>query len=193
MAQSSLEIAEDGNSDSRSGGVECCPELRISGLQDVDWRRLKGYRAACNIKKNPSWIWQHGYRLWNEYELEYWHRTRCHHGPVKRPFPKGHISFQTMHATSTAAQHMTKQHSIDENGTVTPSRPVSRKRKLEDCDFEANTVKQRAVSPFDRNQFRALLLEWIIADSIPFRKIESEHFRRSLAGGATAISQYNNQ
>jgi len=36
-------------------------------------------------------------------------------------------------------------------------------------------------STFDYNQFRTLLLEWIIADSIPFRKIESDHFRRLLA------------
>ncbi|KAI7151945.1 hypothetical protein KC331_g3353 [Hortaea werneckii] len=176
----SLEIAENVNSDSRSGGVESSQEPQISGPQDVDWRRLKGYKAACNIKKNPSWIWQHGYRLWNEDELEFWLCTRCHHGPVKRPSPKGHI-FQTTRATSTAAQHMTKQHSINENGIVTPSRPLSKKRKLEDCSFDANTVQQRTVSSFDRNQFRALLLEWIIADSIPFQKIESDHFRRLLA------------
>lgn len=107
MAQTSLELAENANSDVLSGGVGSFDERHISSLRDVDWRRLKGYKAACNIKKNPSWIWQHGYRLWNEVELEYWLCTRCHHGPVKRPFPKGHI-FQTTRATSTAAQHMVK-------------------------------------------------------------------------------------
>jgi hypothetical protein len=76
---------------------------------------------------------------------------------------------------------MTEQHSIDENGTVIPSRPVAKKRKLEDCNFDADTVQQHTASSFDRNQFRALLLEWIIADSIPFQKIESEHFRQLLA------------
>jgi hypothetical protein len=76
---------------------------------------------------------------------------------------------------------MIKQHSIDENGTVTPSRPVLKKRKLEDCNFDANTAQLRTVSSFDRDQFRALLLKWIIADSIPFQKIESEYFRRLLA------------
>jgi hypothetical protein len=178
MVQSTSENAGNVNSNIRSSDVGSLAEPPIASVQDVDWRRLKGYRAACNIKKNPSWIWKHGYRLWNEDELEYWLCTRCHHGSVKRPFPKGHI-FQTTRATSTAAQHMTKHHSIDENGAVTPSRPVL-KRKLEDCNFDANTVQQRTVSSFDRNRFRALLLEWIIADSIPFQKIESEHFRRVL-------------
>jgi len=180
IAQSGFEIAKNINSDSRSGGVEISIEPQISSLQDVDWRRLKGYRAACNIKKNPSWIWQHGYRLRNEDGLEYWLCTRRHHGPVKRPFSKDHI-FQTTRATSTAAQHMSKQHSIDENGTVTPSRPVLKERKLDHCNFDANTVQQRTTSPFDHNHFRALLLGWIIADSIPFQKIESEHFRQLLA------------
>lgn len=178
MSQSSLEIAKNVNSQNRSSDLDL-EEPQIPGPHDLDWRRLKGYKAACNIKKNPSWIWQHGYRLWNEDKLEFWLCKRCHHGPVKRPFPKGHI-FQTTRATSTAAQHMTKQHSISENGKVTPSRPPSKRRKLEDCDFGANTAQQRSVSSFDRNRFRALLLEWIIADSIPFRKIESEHFRRLL-------------
>jgi hypothetical protein len=178
-AQSSLETAENVNSDSRSG-VGSFGEPQVSGPQDVDWRRLKGHKAACSIKKNPSWIWQHGYRLWNEDELEFWLCRRCHHRPVKRPFPKGH-KFQTTRATSTEALHMTKQHSINEDGIVTPSRPLSKKRKLEDCDFDANTVQHRTVSSFDPNQFRALLREWIIADSIPFQKIESDHFRRLLA------------
>jgi hypothetical protein len=179
VAQSSLETAENVNSDSRSG-VGSFGEPQVSGPQEIDWRRLKGYKAACSIKKTPSWIWQHSCQLWNEDELEFWLCKRCHHGPVKRPFPKGHIS-QTTRATSTAALHMTKQHSINENGTVTPSRPLSKKRKLEDCNFDANTVQHRTVSSFDPNQFRALLLEWIIADSIPFQKIESDHFRRLLA------------
>lgn len=135
MSQSSLEIAENVNSQNRSSDLDL-EEPQIPGPHDLDWRRLKGYKAACNIKKNPSWIWQHGYRLWNEDELEFWLCKRCHHGPVKRPFPKGHI-FQTTRATSTAAQHMTKQHSISENGKVTPSRPPSKRRKLEDCNFGA--------------------------------------------------------
>jgi hypothetical protein len=70
---------------------------------------------------------------------------------------------------------MTKQHSINEEGTVTPSRPLTKKRKLEDCNFDANTVQHRTVFTFDYNQLRTLLLEWIIADNIPFRKIESDH------------------
>ena len=63
MAQTNLELAGNANSDVRSGGVRSFDETHISSLRDVDWRRLKGYKAACNIKKNPSWIWQHGYRL----------------------------------------------------------------------------------------------------------------------------------
>jgi hypothetical protein len=174
MAQSSLETAENVNSDSRSG-VGSFEEPQVSGPQEIDWRRLKRYKAACSIKKNHSWIWQHGYRLWNEDQLEFWLCKRCHHGPVKRPFPKGHI-FQTTRATSTAALHMTKQHSINENGIVTPSGPLSKKRKLEDCNFDSNAVQHRTVSSFGPNQFRALLLQWIIADSIPFQKIESDYF-----------------
>lgn len=74
-----------------------------------------------------------------------------------------------------------EQHSIDENGTVTPSRFVFTKGKLEDCHLHANSVQQRTVSSFDRDRFRDLLLEWITADSTPLRKIESKHFRRLLA------------
>jgi hypothetical protein len=77
---------------------------------------------------------------------------------MKRPFPKGHI-FQTTRATSTAALHMTKQHSINEDGIVTPSRLLTKRRKLEDCNFDTNTVQHRTVSTFDYNQFRTLLLE----------------------------------
>ena len=55
---------------SRESVTGSCAEAQFPSSTGVDWRRVKGYKAACNIKKNPSWIWQHGYRLWNEDEHE---------------------------------------------------------------------------------------------------------------------------
>jgi hypothetical protein len=106
MTQSSLATPEDVEGGRRS--VPASSEgFRIASSPSVDWRRVKGYKTACNIKRNPSWIWQHGYRLWNEDEHEFWLYRRCHHGSVERPFPKGHI-FQTTLATSAAGLHLTK-------------------------------------------------------------------------------------
>jgi hypothetical protein len=52
-------------------------------------------------------------------ELQFRLCRRCHHGPVKRLFPKGHI-FQATRTTPAAALHINKQHSINENGTIPP-------------------------------------------------------------------------
>jgi hypothetical protein len=47
MAESSLEITENVNSDSRLD-VGSSDEPHISGAQEADWRRLKGYKVACS-------------------------------------------------------------------------------------------------------------------------------------------------
>lgn len=47
---STPEIADDGRESVAGSRAE-------AQVPSVDWRRVKGYKAACNIKKNPSWIW----------------------------------------------------------------------------------------------------------------------------------------
>jgi hypothetical protein len=139
--------------------------FQIASSPSVDWRRVKGYKTACNIKRNPCWIWQHGYRLWNEDEHEFWLCRRCHHGSVKRPFPKGHI-FQTTLATSAAGLHLTKQHLIDEDGAIAPTRPPSKKRRLESWASETTTRQGQSNSPLsfrmtDQLRQRGLQRKWM--------------------------------
>ena len=169
-------IADNG----RESVAGSCAEAQVPSSTSVDWRRVKGCKAACNIKKNPSWIWQHGYRLWNEDEHEFWLCRRCHHGTVRRPFPKGHI-FQTTLATSAAALHLNKQHSLNEDGAIISVRPPSKRRRIESWSSSAVTRQEQSDTGFDYNRFRALLLGWVIADSIPFQKVESDRFRQLLA------------
>jgi hypothetical protein len=145
-------------------------EAQVSSSISVDWRRVKGYKAACNIKKDPSWIWQHGYRLWNEDEHEFWLCRRCHRGAVRRPFPKGRI-FQTTLATSAAALHLNKQHSLNETGSITSVRSPSKRQRIESWSSSANTKQEQSGTGYDYKRFRALLLGLVVADSIPFLKM----------------------
>ena len=90
-------------------------------------------------------------------------------------YSRPHLRRQRQHSISTNI------HSLNEDGPIAPLRPPSKRRKIESWSFSANARRELSSTAFDYSKFRALLLEWVIADSVPFQKVESEHFRRLLA------------
>jgi hypothetical protein len=73
------------------------------------------------------------------------------------------------------------EHRVSGKGDVLQSPEHHNKRKLDQYleGYDAATaVENSALAGFNLLEFRALLLQWVIADNIAFRKMESPHLRR---------------
>jgi hypothetical protein len=76
---------------------------------------------------------------------------------------------------------MKAEHRISAEGEIPRSLEHYKKRKLDQYlkGYDAATaVENSALAGFNLLEFRALLLQWVIADNIAFRKVESPHLRR---------------
>lgn len=157
----------------------CLPKW-IPQYRDIDWVRVSGYSAPTDGKVKLSWIWTHGYRLVNDAGLEHWLCKHCHHGRIKYSQPKPQSNthvFVSQQATSTPRNHLEKKHQIVEEG-VAPrlAKAAGQKRTIEGyCkdDHEHSSAWRPAL-------FKALLLRWIVASGISFRKLENAELRALL-------------
>ncbi|KAM0705421.1 hypothetical protein Q7P35_008211 [Cladosporium inversicolor] len=76
---------------------------------------------------------------------------------------------------------MKAEHRISAKGEILPSPEHKKKRKLDQYlnRYDAvTTVENTSFACFSLLGFRALLLQWIVADNIAFNKVESPHLRR---------------
>ncbi|RYF43063.1 MAG: hypothetical protein EOO38_19140, partial [Cytophagaceae bacterium] len=76
---------------------------------------------------------------------------------------------------------MKAEHRISAEGEIPPSPEHKKKRKLDQYlnGYDAVTaVENTSLACFSLLGFRALLLQWIVADNIAFNKVESPHLRR---------------
>jgi hypothetical protein len=79
---------------------------------------------------------------------------------------------------------MKAEHRISAEGEIPRSPEHHKKRKLDQylSGYDtATAIENTTLAGFNLLEFRALLLQWVIADNIAFNKIESPHLRRLVA------------
>lgn len=79
---------------------------------------------------------------------------------------------------------MKAEHRISAERDIPQSPESHKKRNLDQYlkSYDAATaVENSALAGFDLLEFRALLLQWVIAGNIAFRKVESPHLRRLIS------------
>lgn len=155
--------------------------IDLPGYEGLVWRNVTTQRFRIPENDRPrldSWVWKqkHGWRVCGE---EYWLCKICH---CRRSSNKHW--FKSFKSTTRAGDHMEAEHRISAEGDIPQSPEHHKKRKLDQYlkGYDAATaVENSALAGFNLLEFRALLLQWIIADNIAFRKVESPYLRRLIS------------
>ncbi|GAB7336402.1 hypothetical protein MBLNU13_g09120t1 [Cladosporium sp. NU13] len=154
------------------------PRLKRKAPADgINWKRLKGYSLPTDDKKKTSWVWKHGWRIVDESDHEYWLCKACH----QHWYTKGCL-YRTEKSTSSALDHMRIKHKLTETGPVVESKPQAGGTKSL-AAFRHNIttgIKADGSEIFACSTFQTLLYNWIVADNVSFRKVESSHFHALL-------------
>lgn len=158
----------------------------VKGYEGVDWSlpSLKGWVVPLTDRVHDSFVWRHGWRLCDPQGIEWFLCQRCHTG---KKFHQPH-RYRTDKQTTRAGEHMTEVHQINKHGPI-PEQQWSHGKKSRNTitqllGLPKNTdtaVTNRLIANFDVLAFRSLLVQWLIFDHIPFRKVESQRFRAMLA------------
>lgn len=143
--------------------------LNLPGYEVLVWRNVTGQKFRIPENDRPrldSWVWKqkHGWRVWGSVGEEYWLCKICH----GRRSSKKHW-FKSFKSTTRAGDHMKSEHRISAEGEIPRSPEHYKKRKLDHYlkGYDAATaVENSALAGFKLLEFRALLLQWIIADNI---------------------------
>jgi len=149
----------------------------------VNWARLSGYRVPVDGFKKRSFIYRKGWRVEKIVDTtHHWVCKECH----KKKSSKTHI-FSMKRATSGAVAHLKDIHLLTEEG------PVMKKRRIGDGAMEAfanggvgnggdpvQAAQNEQATEFDSAEFKRLLYDWIITDSISFNELNSEKLRALL-------------
>lgn len=180
-----LQRTDDFNSTHNQARVEP-PSEGSSRWKGIDWTRLKGYQIPQDGFAYGSWIWEHGFRLWEASTNKYfWLCRRCH---LRKRSLKKTLNKEPMYrsdlASSAAAHHLTTEHKINKHGEVktkVQKRKVTMDNYIEEGATFETALENQAALDFDIFHFKALLFDWIIADGISFRKLESPKLRSMLS------------
>lgn len=150
---------------------------RKAPADGINWKRLKGYSLPTDDKKKTSWVWKHGWRVVDESDHEYWLCKACH----QHWYTKGCL-YRTEKSTSSALDHTRIKHKLTETGPVVESKPqVGRTKSLAAFRHNITTgIKADGPGIFACSTFQTLLYNWIVADNVSFRKVESPHFHALL-------------
>lgn len=153
----------------------------LPGYEGLVWRNVTRQKFRIPENDRPrldSWVWKHkhGWRVWDSVGEEYWLCKICHgrRSSIKH-------CFKSFKSTTRAGDHMKAEHRISAEGEIPRSPEHHKKRKLDQyfSGYDtATAIENTALAGFDLLDFRALLLQWVIADNIAFNKIESPHLRR---------------
>jgi hypothetical protein len=160
------------------------PKVNESAYEGIQWNRLKGYTIPSDDALIDSGIWQQGYRLYHEGSDRYWWLCRrCH---LARRMKKGTLNevlYISDKATSSAIAHLRAVHNIDQNGGT----PHNKRKKVLDDYYDqgghdkAAAVDNTLAGSFDSSDFKACLYNWIIANNVPFKHLESPPLRDLLS------------
>lgn len=153
------------------------PPSDLPEYEGLIWSKTK-FRVPQDDRDLDSWVWKHkhGWRVWDKDKKEHWLCKICH----KRRSHTKHW-FKSFKSTTQANNHMKEVHRIDKNGPMPVSPKSSKKRTFDQYinGYDAvSAVENTAAASFNMLSFRALLLQWMISDNIPFIKVESRQFRQ---------------
>lgn len=157
------------------------PLANQSAYEGIDWRRLKGYSIPSDDADITSGVWRQGWRLWKTAEDRYWWLCRrCHLAKRGKGFTTKEPLVLADKTTSGAIYHLKTVHSVDKNGNK-----IVKKRKGVIDQFyrmaghdDAAAVDNTLAAAFDKDQFKAYLYDYVIANSVPFEQLDSPQFRR---------------
>jgi len=153
--------------------------------EGLDWTRLRGYEMPIAKSKRQrtatSFIWRHGWRLYNTQEgLDYWVCKHCHTGPLKPSNPRT-FAYVCTQATSTPIEHLRLRHRLGKHGSIVQERSLpstpSRGQLSIDGYCTAAAERNTAALAFDAATFKGLLTRMFTEESLPLSKIESPAIR----------------
>ena len=163
--------------------AEASSACSLPGFEGIDWKRLRGYKLPSDNYDYKSWVWLHGWRLFQERDKSYWWLCKACHKAKQTTKRLCEVKFCTTKATTGALNHMIAKHNRDKNGQLVQiqDKPKKRKWSLFDAqdgngyDRETERDNELAVT-FSSGAFQAYLYQWIIAGNIAFRKTQSSEF-----------------
>src|SRR6266850_6839217 len=128
-----------------------------------------------NKRGKTSWIWKYGLKLSDTSSSGAQQKFRW---MCRRCFEEGqHVTYASS-TTSHAITHLRDDHKLDENGPISVASDIQ------------STSGDIALSSFDLDHFKDLLIRWIVIMHISFSQVENEVFRSLLLCLSAAIAPY---
>jgi hypothetical protein len=151
------------------------------------WARFPGHQLAHDPHRQRAWWWPFGYRLKKcdgHGESTYrWVCCICL-TRLRPPLRIGEYSYDASTGRSIEA-HLRRKHQIRKDHTQhTPSRRSGGQTTIEEAaGLDTNNPQQQQLLTklqelFDAGDSQLFLLDWIVANNLPFSVVDSEEFRR---------------
>jgi len=118
--------------------------------EGIEWKRLNGYQVPID-----------------DFICRRCQKTR------RQP-----VLIKVSHSTSAAIAHLKKEHSIDQFGTNQKKRKAMGEYVCTQKDEKS--LANHIAAKFDTHDFKALLYDWIVHDSVSFKQLESDRLRKLL-------------
>lgn len=148
------------------------------GWEYFPWQKFRGYHVT-ESKQRSGWTWEHAYDIEDVEGRTRWVCMYCVHKKAHKP-----ASFAAA-GTDNQARHLVTEHKIeDPTGKRHVKRAkisVAQRLGLDTNRPSEQAIVNRLVTSFNPAYFQQLLTDWVSSDNIPFRKLESERFRRVLS------------
>src|SRR5579871_5529360 len=144
----------------------------VRGYDGLDWKSIPGFQMARHSKLDKrSFVWKHGWEVEETSTgVKFWLCKQCH--------KENKIKKYNSSTTQNAIAHLKKDHQIknEKLSTKTP-RLLS---GLRNQTPEEQQFINHAIDSLDPQRFKVALMRWVVHDNIPFRKVESKHFREMM-------------
>ena len=148
------------------------PTLSTTSNEDdvgLDLARLPCFIRVIPLKRaRSSWVWQHGFQIMKQADgLAYWVCKICHRSKVSNT-TRSHIYLGS--STKHGAEHVRKYHP-----------KVLGLETLPSVAQQLRTSSSTLITPFNAQQFKDSLVEWLICDDITYRQACSPRLRHLLS------------
>lgn len=163
------------------------PAYTHEPLGGIDWNRLRDFErpppAEKRQRQTSTHIWDYGWRLYKPADgLDYWVCRLCHNGS-RKPRNAVKSSYVCTKATSSAAHHLDRVHSIGRDGIISrtaPSTPSGQSQSVLDSYCSAASERNTAAEAFNVEVFRGLLTRFFTVEQVPLQKVDSPSLRELL-------------
>lgn len=168
--QRATDYSHDPLPDDTDGGID----TDDSQYHGIVWTRLPGYIRPPKNDKLRAWFWRYGYCIQKAGTSDrLWLCRECH---TRKPCRTTKYAGA---GVDNIKKHLFDVHRISKDGPMTlkRSRSVFEQLQLNAVDPRDQQVMNWMNGRFDPEHFKKLLINWVVCDTIPFCKLESQPFR----------------